>query len=193
MRHAGGCASPPARSASEGYPMTSTTLHSTHVSATSWTSKTWLGVAAIVLSVTGVAAVGALVTAPAVRSWYPDLPRPAWTPPDWVFGPVWTVLYAMIAVAASIVWARRDRIDVCCPLGAFAVHLALNLAWPLLFFGLKSPLLGFLDICLLWVATAVTATQFWLVSRAAGWLFVPYLAWVTFAAALNAAIVLLGA
>jgi tryptophan-rich sensory protein len=73
------------------------------------------------------------------------------------------------------------------------VQLALNLAWPLLFFGLKSPLLAFLDICLLWVAAAVTATQFWLVSRAAAWLFVPYLAWVTFAAALNAAIVLLGA
>ena len=173
--------------------MTSTTLHSPHASATRSTSKTWLGVIAIALAVSGVAVVGALVTAPAVRTWYPSLPRPVWTPPDWIFGPVWVVFYAMMAVAASIVWARRDRVDVCCPLGAFAVQLALNLAWPLFFFGLKSPLLGFLDICLLWVATAVTATQFWLVSRTAGWLFVPYWAWVTFAAALNAAIVLLGA
>jgi tryptophan-rich sensory protein len=173
--------------------MTSTTLHSPPASATWSTGKTWLGVASIVLAVSAVAVVGALVTAPAVRTWYPNLPRPAWTPPDWIFGPVWTVLYAMMAVAASIVWAERDRTDVCCPLGAFAVQLALNLAWPLLFFGLKSPLLAFLDICLLWVAAAVTATQFWLVSRAAAWLFVPYWAWVTFAAALNAAIVLLGA
>jgi tryptophan-rich sensory protein len=147
----------------------------------------------IVLAVAAVAAVGGLVTATSVRTWYPTLPRPAWTPPDRVFAPVWTVLYAMMAAAASIIWVRRAQFDICCPLGAFAIQLILNLAWPLLFFGLRSPLLGFLDICLLWVATGVTVTQFFLVSRAAGWLLAPYWAWVTFAAALNAAIVLLGA
>ena len=80
--------------------MTSTILHSPHESATWSTSKTWLGVAAIFLAVAAVAVTGALVTTPAVRTWYPNLPRPAWTPPDWTFGPVWTVLYAMMAVAA---------------------------------------------------------------------------------------------
>ena len=175
--------------------MTSTTLPAPHHSATSSGSvaKTWLGVVVILVAVAGVAVAGGLVAATAARTWYPTLPRPAWTPPDRIFGPVWTVLYAMMALAASIVWVRRERIDVCCPLGAFAAQLAFNLAWPFLFFGLRSPLLGFLDICLLWVATGVTATQFYLVSRAAGLLLAPYWAWVTFAAALNAAIVLGGA
>jgi tryptophan-rich sensory protein len=83
--------------------MTSTTLHPPDASTTRSTGRTWLGVAAIVLAVAAVAVTGALVTAPAVRTWYPNLPRPVWTPPDWIFGPVWTVLYAMMAVAASIV------------------------------------------------------------------------------------------
>ena len=174
--------------------MTTADLHHSPRTAPHPTARatTWLGLVVIVLAVAAVAAVGALVTAPAVRSWYPTLPRPAWTPPDRVFGAVWTVLYALMALAAVIVWVRRDRVDVCCPLGAFALQLALNLAWPLLFFGLKSPLLGFLDICLLWVAAGVTVAQFFLVSRIAGWFLAPYWAWVTFAAALNAAIVLRG-
>ena len=174
--------------------MSSAAIHSPHPAPrTAGRFASWGGVLVILLAVAAVAAVGGLVTATSVRTWYPTLPRPAWTPPDRVFAPVWTILYAMMAVAASIVWVRRAHFDICCPLGAFAIQLILNLAWPLLFFGLRSPLLGFLDICLLWVATGVTVTQFFLVSRAAGWFLTPYWAWVTFAAALNAAIVLLGA
>ena len=174
--------------------MSSAVLHSPNPAPrTAARFASWVGVLVIVLAVAAVAAVGGLVTATSIRTWYPTLPRPAWTPPDRVFAPVWTALYAMMAVAASIIWVRRARVDICCPLSAFAIQLALNLAWPILFFGLRSPLLGFLDICLLWVATGVTVTQFFLVSRVAGSLLVPYWAWVTFAAALNAAIVLLGA
>jgi benzodiazapine receptor len=176
--------------------VTTTTLHpsaSPSPLTRSAGRATAMGVVAIVAAVTAVAVIGSLVTVPAVRTWYPQLPLPAWTPPGWVFSAVWTVLYALMAVAASVVWARRDGIEICCPLGAFALQLVLNLAWPLLFFGLRSPLLGFLDVCLLWVATAVTTAQFYLVSRVAGWLFAPYWAWVTFAATLNAAIVLHGA
>jgi benzodiazapine receptor len=153
-------------------------------------ARTWGGVAVIVLAVAATAALGGMVTAPAVRTWYPDLPKPSWTPPPWVFGPVWTTLYAMMAAAAAIVWVKGGR-EGRRALGAFGAQLALNLAWSALFFGLRSPLLGFLDICLLWVAIGVTVTQFFLVSRTAGWLLVPYWAWVTFAAALNAAIVLM--
>jgi len=152
----------------------------------------WLGVVAIVASVTIVAALGGAVTRTTVTTWYLDLPKPGWTPPGWVFGPVWTALYAMMAVAASVVWLSRNVDDICCPLGAFTLQLLLNLAWSVCFFGLRSPLLGFLDIGLLWVAVGVATTQFFLVSRLAGWLMVPYWAWVTFAGALNAAIVLLG-
>jgi len=156
-------------------------------------SATWFGVVLIVVAVAATAVAGGLVTAPAVQTWYPDLPKPSWTPPSWVFGPVWTVLYTMMALAASIVWVARARgEDICCPMGAFGVQLLLNLAWSVLFFGLHSPLLGLLDICLLWVAIGVTVTQFFLVSKTAGWLMVPYWAWVTFAAALNASILLLG-
>jgi len=100
-------------------------------------------------------------------------------------------LYATMAVAASIVWLSRRCDDVYCPLSAFAVQLALNLAWSVCFFGLRSPLLGFLDVCLLWIAAALTTAEFFLVSRPAGWLMVPYWLWVTFAAALNGAILIL--
>lgn len=151
-----------------------------------------VGVAVIVAACVGVAALGAAVSAPAVDGWYAGVPKPSWTPPDWVFGPVWTALYATMAVAASLVWVSRNVDDVCCPLSAFGVQLVLNLAWSVCFFGLRSPFLAFLDVCLLWVMVAVTTAEFFLVSRAAGWLMVPYLLWVTFAAALNAAILLLG-
>lgn len=150
------------------------------------------GVALIVGACVVVPVIGALVTAPAVDGWYAGVPKPSWNPPQWVFGPVWTALYAMMAVAASIVWLSRDQDDVCCPLIAFGIQLAINLMWSVCFFGLKSPLLGFLDVCLLWVTVAVTTAEFFLVSRTAGWLMVPYWAWVTFAAALNGAILLLG-
>src|SRR5688572_5021565 len=85
-------------------------------------AATWWGAAAIVLAVATVALVGGIVTAPAVQTWYADLARPAWTPPNWVFAPVWGILYAMMAAAAVLVWARRDRSEICCPLGAFAIQ-----------------------------------------------------------------------
>lgn len=153
----------------------------------------WLGAAALVLAVVAVAAIGGSMMTGVVREWYDTLPKPEWTPPDWVFGPVWTLLYTMMATAAAIVWMEKDRDEICCPVWAFTIQLGLNLAWSVLFFGLRSPLLGFLDICLLWVAAGVTMTQFFLVSRTAGWLMLPYWLWVSFAAVLNGSIVLLAA
>ncbi len=151
-----------------------------------------IGVAVIVGASALVAALGGLITAPAVDGWYRGLSKPAWTPPDWVFGPVWAVLSATMAVAASIVWLARDCDDVSYPLSAFGTQLVLNFAWMVCFFGLKSPLLGFLEVCLLWVIVSVTVAEFFLVSRAAGLLALPYWLWVTFTASLNAAIVILG-
>jgi translocator protein len=170
--------------------MTTASLHP--ATRTRPRSATWLGVIVIVLAVAATAALGKLVTVSAAESWYPDLPKPSWTPDARLFGPIWIALYALMAVAASMVWVMRERgSDICCPMGAFGLQLLLNLAWSVLFFGLRSPLLGFLDICLLWVAAGVMVTQFFLISRAAGWLMIPYWAWLTFAVALNAAIVLL--
>ncbi|HEY1188829.1 MAG TPA: TspO/MBR family protein [Gemmata sp.] len=150
------------------------------------------GIGIIFTATALVAALGGAVTAPNIGEWYHHLPKPAWTPPDWVFGPVWAALYASMAVAASIVWVQRACDDVCCPLSAYGAQLFLNLAWSVCFFGFQSPLLGFLDVCFLWVMVGVTAAEFTLVSRTAGLLMLPYWLWVTFAGVLNAAIVLHG-
>lgn len=151
----------------------------------------WLGVVVIVLSVVVVALAGEAVTT-TMMGWYRDVPKPVWTPPDWVFAPVWGQLYTLMAVAASLVWLARKDDDMCCPLGAFAIQLILSLAWSVCFFGLRSPLLGFIDVCFLWVASGVTMTQFFVVSRPAGCLMVPVWLWITFAGVLNASIVMLG-
>jgi benzodiazapine receptor len=117
--------------------------------------------------------------------WYSALGKPAWTPPGWVFGPVWTLLYVTMGVAAWLVWARAGW---GWPLLPFVVQLVLNGAWTWLFFGLRSPELALLDIVALWVMILVTLIVFWRVHPVAGGLLLPYLAWVTFAGALNAAI-----
>lgn len=133
-------------------------------------------------------AVGGGVTASSVETWYPGLTKPAWNPPNAVFGPVWTLLYLMMAVAAWLVWRRRDRSAIKTALALFGLQLALNVAWSLIFFGLQRPGVALFEIVLLWLAIAATLGAFTRVSRTAGYLLVPYLAWVSFAAALNFAI-----
>jgi benzodiazapine receptor len=123
-----------------------------------------------------------------VKTWYPALAKPAWTPPSGVFGPVWTLLYASMAVAAWRVWRKAGWVAGRYALVLYFVQLTLNTAWPGLFFGLRSPAFGALEIVLLWIAILLTLRDFWRVDRVAGFLFVPYLAWVTYAAALNVAI-----
>ena len=111
-----------------------------------------------------------------------ELVKPSWTPPDWVFGPVWSVLYLSMAVAAWLVWRQGNAFT---PMTLFATQLALNAPWSWLFFGLHSPGAAFIDIVLLWAAIAATTIAFWHRLLVAGLLFVPYLAWVSFAAVLN--------
>lgn len=117
--------------------------------------------------------------------WYAELHKPAWNPPNWIFGPAWTLLYVLMAVAAWLVWCeggwKRQRL----PLGLFLLQWLLNALWTPLFFGLHRAGLAFAEIVLLWLALATTLGLFWHVRKAAGVLLVPYLAWVTFAAALN--------
>ncbi len=131
------------------------------------------------------AGVGAAFTSMLVATWYQELVKPAWAPPDWVFGPVWTALYLSMAVAAWLVWKRYGFAGARGPLLLFAVQLALNAAWSGLFFGLRSPALALAEILLLLAAVAATALAFWQRSRVAGLLLVPYLLWATFATALN--------
>jgi benzodiazapine receptor len=133
-----------------------------------------------------VAAGGALVTAPAVTGWYQGITKPSFNPPAWIFGPVWTLLYALMGWAAFLAWRRsglRSR-----PLAFFGVQLLLNGVWSPVFFGLGRPGAALVIIAALWAAIVLTLFAFWRVERLAGALFVPYLAWVSFAAVLNAAI-----
>lgn len=131
-----------------------------------------------------------LVAASTVGDWYLTLAKPSWTPPGWVFGPVWTILYTMMGVAAYLVWKDGvQKSDVQKGLIWFDVQLALNFLWSLTFFGLKSPVFAFIIIVALWVAIVVTMGIFWeLKKKLAALLMVPYILWVTFAAGLNAQI-----
>jgi tryptophan-rich sensory protein len=130
----------------------------------------------------GVAAVASLA---APGAWYAGLRKPAWNPPNWLFGPVWTALYAMMAAAAWRVWQRGGWTAQARPLGLFLLQLALNGLWSWIFFGWHRPGLAFAEILLLWAAILLTIRHFAPVSRSAAALLVPYLAWVSFAAVLN--------
>ena len=131
------------------------------------------------------AGIGALMTTPALREWYPRLNKQAWTPPNLVFGPVWTLLYASMGFAAWMVWLQRSSRNVTPALSIFVLQLILNVAWSGLFFGLHLPGAGLLAIVVLWCAIAATIVSFGRAVALAGWILVPYLAWVSFALALN--------
>ena len=131
------------------------------------------------------AATGAIATNESVNTWYRMIARPAWTPPDWVFGPVWTTLYLMMAVAVWLVWCQAGFRAGRWPLSLFALQLALNVIWSFVFFALQSPGWAFGEILLLWVALASTIVSFWHHSRVAALLLVPYFCWSSFAAVLN--------
>jgi tryptophan-rich sensory protein len=117
--------------------------------------------------------------------WYEDLKKPSWRPPNWLFGPVWTALYIMIAVSGWLVWREMGFAAAAVPLGAYGIQLALNAAWSPIFFGLHRPDLGFITILLMWVFIAATIVLFHQISLLAALLLLPYLIWVPFAAALN--------
>ncbi|MGC4042700.1 MAG: TspO/MBR family protein [Armatimonas sp.] len=119
------------------------------------------------------------------RDWYATLVKPAWSPPAWVFGPVWTTLYALMAVAAWLVWQRGGWRAQGTALGLFVAQWVLNALWTPLFFGLHNAGLAFAEITGLWVTLAATLLTFWRVRKLAGILLLPYLLWVSFAAMLN--------
>ena len=150
-------------------------------------SRTRINVGLIIWLLTcfGAASLGAVFMP---GDWYAMLKKPSWNPPGWIFGPVWSALYPMMAVAAWLVWKRGGFAGQRRPLTLFLVQLALNAAWTPLFFGLHWPGVAFAEIVLLWLAIVATIAAFCLVSRAAAWLLVPYLAWVSVASVLNFAL-----
>lgn len=135
----------------------------------------------------GAAAIGGMAAANS-REFYASLQRPEWAPPGSVFGPVWTVLYLTMAVAAWLVWRARSYVGARIAIGLFLVQLCLNVLWTWLFFAWHQGALALADVVLLWVAVAMTINMFWRVRALAGALLVPYLAWVSFATALTYAV-----
>jgi tryptophan-rich sensory protein len=140
----------------------------------------------LVLLCLAVGWLGSLVTTPAVREWYPTLTLPSWRPPNVAFSIVWTLLYLLMALGAWLVWRVGPTPRGRAALLLFALQLAANLAWSLLFFGLQSPLAGLIDIALLLALIAMMLVAFWRTQRLAALINLPYLAWVGFATLLNA-------
>lgn len=146
--------------------------------------KRWAGLPVFAVALVLVAVVGSLSAVNAGGE-YLALERPPWAPPQWLFGPAWTVLYIMIAISGWLAWSARGWTPA---LGVYAAQLVLNAAWTPLFFGAGRYGLAFAEIIVLWVAIAATIVLFRRISRVAAWLLAPYLLWVTYAASLNFAI-----
>ena len=130
------------------------------------------------------------VTRPSVETWYPTLVKPIFNPPNWIFMPMWTLLYILMAVAAGLVWDKiKEQNEVVKKaLLFFIIQLTLNAIWSYLFFGLKNPLLALVEIALLWLMIYETYLKFIKINKTAGYLLIPYMAWVAFASVLNASI-----
>lgn len=142
-----------------------------------------LAVSLILCQLAGV--LGSLFTTPAIPTWYQTLNKPSFTPPNWIFSPVWISLFILMGISLFLVWRKQGQPSVRAALFFFSIQLILNVLWSIAFFGLRSPLLGLIDILLLWMAILLTVLTFFKVSKWAGLFLLPYLLWVSFAAVLN--------
>ena len=147
----------------------------------------WIGLFLWIALCFAVAGIGGRWTAGEIKGWYRTLTRPSFAPPNWLFGPVWTLLYALMAIAAWRVWLAAPAQARTWALVLFLLQLALNLAWTWIFFRRHAIGLALFEVVLLWAAIGATTLGFVRVAPLAAWLMAPYLAWVAFAAALNAA------
>ncbi len=159
--------------------------------------KMWkLLVAILICQLAGV--IGSIFTAMSVKDWYVFLAKPSLNPPSWVFSPVWISLFLLMGISLYLIWTSKEdkkkkkgKSEKKCAYELFASQLLLNMSWSLFFFGLKSPMAALLNILVLWMFIALTILKFYKISKTASYLLIPYLAWVTFAAFLNYAIVML--
>ena len=154
---------------------------------TSSTRREWIGLGGWLLVAFAAAAIGGRASVNAA-SFYAQLARPAWAPPGWLFGPVWTVLYLMMAVAAWLVWREHGRVGARTALSLWVVQLAANALWSWLFFAWRRGALAFGEVLLLCVLVALTLVAFWRIRPLAGMLLLPYLLCVGFATALTFAV-----
>lgn len=150
----------------------------------------YLRIAAIVLTCLAVGYFSSLVTRDNIPTWYATLKKPFFNPPNWVFAPVWTILYIMMGIAAGRVWNKvdSDQQNVKKGMYFFIIQLALNALWSYLFFGMHNLFLSIIEIILLWLMIYETYSQFKKVDRLASKLLVPYLVWVSYASILTASV-----
>lgn len=142
-----------------------------------------------ILGCLSVGIVGSLFTAPAIPNWYSTLSKPFFSPPSWVFGPAWTILYILIGISLFLVWTKKADSDIKRnALYIFFAQLFLNAIWSPIFFGLQSPFTALIIIALLWVTIIININVFYKVSKTAALLLIPYLLWVSFATVLNFAL-----
>lgn len=135
--------------------------------------------------------IGSLFTTPAIPGWYAQLIKPSFSPPNWLFGPVWTTLYTLMGISVSIIWFSQKNPSRKKALKVFFIQLALNSLWSILFFGLKNPTLAFAEIIILWGFILYIIILFGKINKKASYLLIPYILWVTLASILNLAIAIL--
>lgn len=150
--------------------------------------RTWISLLNFIILCLALELIGSYWTNQSVSTWYRQLIKPMWTPPGWVFGPIWTILYIMIAIAGWLIYKAKHSHHRSLALMLYGSQLALNFIWSFLFFSLKSPILGLIDILLLSLLIILTIIKGWRVRSLAGILLIPYLIWVIYAASLNAGI-----
>ncbi|MBI2018800.1 tryptophan-rich sensory protein [Candidatus Daviesbacteria bacterium] len=133
----------------------------------------------------GAGIMGSFFTVSAIPTWYQTLNKPIFSPPNWVFGPVWTILYILMGISLYLVWTKKKVPTV------FWIQLILNAVWSVIFFGMRNPALALVDIIALWIAIVLTIKALYKINKLAGNLLIPYLLWVSFATVLNLAIIIL--
>lgn len=153
-----------------------------------WKSSRWLPLALFLLLSFSAAAIGAIATSSGVHTWYPSIAKPSWTPPNWLFAPVWALLYIAMAIAGWRVWRQGSPIEARHTFRLFGAQLALNALWSILFFALHDIGWALIDVLVLWFVLVRLLARFLAADRIAAWLWTPYVLWVTFATLLNAAV-----
>jgi tryptophan-rich sensory protein len=131
-------------------------------------------------------AIGSIFTIASIQNWYVFLEKPFFAPPNWLFAPAWLTLYTLMGIAAFLIWQKRDNLAARnSALKIYGIHLLFNACWSIIFFGLRNPGLAFFEIVILWLLILVITVKFFRIRKAAGFLFIPYLLWVSFASVLN--------
>lgn len=128
---------------------------------------------------------GSIATFSSVNGWYSTINKPSFSPPNWIFGPVWTTLYTLMGISMWVIYLEKDKVDIKKQTFYFFSQLFFNCIWSYLFFYLKNPLYGLIDIIILWVLILLTIISFWQINKKASALLIPYILWVSFAGFLN--------